>query len=87
MIIQWINKITKKAGLGHWTVHSMRHTNITMKLMNNVPLLEVAGEAGHSRTSTTMDRYGHYLATHKKLGPQVLDNVITFPKTDRDCGD
>jgi len=86
MIIQWINKITEKAGLGHWTVHSMRHTNITMKLMNNVPLLEVSGEAGHSRTSTTMDRYGHFLSTHNKVGPKVLDNIIILPVINNNYG-
>lgn len=75
-ILTWVNKITEEEGLGHWTVHSYRHTNITMKLLNNVPLLEVSGEAGHSRTSTTTDRYGHFLATHRRMGPTVFDNLI-----------
>jgi integrase len=75
-INSWINKVTMQAGLGRWTVHSYRHTNITTKLLNNVPLLEVAGEAGHSRTSTTTDQYGHFLATQKRVGPAVLDQLI-----------
>jgi len=75
-ILAWVNKVTKGAGLGYWNVHSYRHTNITTKLLNNVPLLEVSGEAGHSRTSTTTDRYGHLLAAHKRVGPQVFDNFF-----------
>ena len=75
-VISWVNNITEKAGLGYWSVHSMRHTNITMKLMNNVPLLEVAGGAGHSRTSTTTDKYGHYLKTHKNVAPQMFDSIM-----------
>jgi len=77
--LHWINKITKNAGLGHWTVHSMRHTNITMKLRNNVPLLEASADAGHSRPSTTTDRYGHFLKTEKRRAPGVMDNIFMLP--------
>ena len=78
-ILTWVNKITESAGLGHWTAHSMRHTNITIKLMNNVPLLEVSGQAGHSRTQTTTDVYGRYLDTHKNVAPQILDSIVSLP--------
>jgi integrase len=77
--LHWINKITKTAGLGHWTVHSLRHTNITMKLRNNVPLLEASADAGHSRPSTTTDRYGHFLKTEKRKAPGVMDNIFMLP--------
>lgn len=75
-ILKWVNKVTESSGLGHWTVHSYRHTNITTKLLNNVPLIEVSGDAGHSRPSTTTDKYGHYLSKHKRQGPSVLDNIM-----------
>ena len=73
---QWLSKILKAAGVEHYTVHQMRHTNITQKLLNNVPVLEVAGDAGHAQPSTTMNIYGHFLKKHKAKAPQVLDNVF-----------
>ena len=79
MFYVWINDITQKAGLGKWTVHSMRHTNITTKLRNNVPLLEVSADAGHGRTSTTTDAYGHFLKREQRRAPAVLDNIFQMP--------
>ena len=75
----WLDNITNAAGLEHFTVHSMRHTNITMKLRNNVPLLETSADAGHSRPSTTTDRYGHFLKTEQRRAPKVLDNIFMLP--------
>jgi len=76
---QWLAKILKAAGIEHYTVHQMRHTNITQKLLNNVPVLEVAGDAGHAQPSTTMNIYGHFLKKHKSKAPDVLDNVFKLP--------
>lgn len=53
--LQWVHKICDAAGLPHRTVHSLRHTNITMQIAAGVPLVTVAGRAGHARTSTTTD--------------------------------
>ena len=76
---EWLSKILKAAGVEHYTVHQMRHTNITQKLLNNVPVLEVAGDAGHAQPSTTMNIYGHFLKKHKGKSAQVLDNVFKLP--------
>ena len=75
----WLEKILKAAGVEHYTVHQMRHTNITQKLLNNVPVLEVAGDAGHAQPSTTMNIYGHFLKKHKGKSAQVFDNVFKLP--------
>ena len=51
---QWVHKICKAARLPNRTVHSLRHTNITMQIAAGVPLVTVAGRVGHARTSTTI---------------------------------
>ncbi|MCL2797099.1 MAG: tyrosine-type recombinase/integrase [Firmicutes bacterium] len=75
-ILTWVNRVTEAAGLGYWTVHSLRHTNITALLTNNVPLFVVSKQAGHSRTQTTTDVYGHYLKTHRSVAPQIMDRIV-----------
>ena len=72
----WVDKICKAAGLPHRTVHSLRHTNITMQIAAGVPLVTVAGRAGHARTSTTTDIYSHFLKSSDKTAAQLLENIF-----------
>ena len=45
-------------------INSMRHTNITFQMAEGVPLITVSGHAGHSRTSTTIDIYSHFITSY-----------------------
>ena len=42
-VYTWVHKVCDAAGLPHRTVHSLRHTNITMQIAAGVPLVTVAG--------------------------------------------
>ena len=77
----WVDKILKAAGLPHRSVHSLRHTNITMQIAAGVPLVTVAGRAGHARTSTTTDIYSHFLKSSDKAAARMLESV--FEKTEK----
>ena len=59
----WMKRICQTAGLEERTVHSLRHANITMQIAAGVPIVTVAGRAGHARTSTTTDIYCRFLKT------------------------
>lgn len=48
-----MKKICRSTGLEERTVHSLRHTNITMQIAAGVPIVTVKDRAGHARTSTT----------------------------------
>lgn len=72
----WVDKVCQAAGLPHRTVHSLRHTNITMQIAAGVPLVTVAGRAGHARTSTTTDIYSHFLKSSDKTAAKVLENIF-----------
>ncbi len=72
----WLNDIVKKAGLPHVTLHSLRHTNITLQIMAGVPLVTVSGRAGHARTSTTTDIYSHFLKSSDKEAADKLDSIF-----------
>ncbi len=71
-----MDKVLKAAGLPHRSVHSLRHTNITMQIAAGVPLVTVAGRAGHARTSTTTDIYSHFLKSSDKAAARMLESVF-----------
>ena len=75
----WVDKVCDAAGLPHRTVHSLRHTNITMQIAAGVPLVTVAGRAGHARTSTTTDIYSHFLKSSDKTAAKMLENIFEQP--------
>ena len=71
-----VHKVCDAAGLPHRTVHSLRHTNITMQIAAGVPLVTVAGRAGHARTSTTTDIYSHFLKSSDKTAAEKLEQLF-----------
>lgn len=75
-IYNWVHKICIAAGLPPRTVHSLRHTNITMQIAAGVPLVTVAGRAGHARTSTTTDIYSHFLKSSDKTAAKMLESIF-----------
>ena len=75
----WVHKVCEAAGLPPRSVHSLRHTNITMQIAAGVPLVTVAGRAGHARTSTTTDIYSHFLKSSDKTAAKMLENIFEQP--------
>lgn len=73
---KWLSKILQKANIKVVTLHSLRHTNITMQLINGVDLRTVAARAGHSRTSTTTDIYSHFLKNSDIHASKVIDSLF-----------
>ncbi len=71
-----MKKICAAAGLSERTVHSLRHTNITMQIAAGVPIVTVAGRAGHARTSTTTDIYSHFLKTADRTAAQKIEEIF-----------
>lgn len=58
----WFDEILKEAGIKHYCVHSLRHTNVTILLDSNVPVVTVSQRVGHAKSSTTLNVYADYLA-------------------------
>lgn len=73
---KWLRKILEKAGLKTVTLHSLRHTNITIQLTSGVDIRTVAARAGHSRTSTTTDIYSHFIKSRDEHASKVIDAVF-----------
>lgn len=55
------NPLIRKLKFRHRGFHHTRHTAATTALTNGVSILEVSRMLGHSRVSTTVDIYGHWV--------------------------
>lgn len=73
----WLDKVLESAGLPHVTMHSLRHTNITMQIMAGVPIIAVAARAGHARTSTKTDVYAKFTKKANEQAAITLSNMFT----------
>lgn len=68
--------LLKSAGVRLRSIHHCRHTFATLALSEGVPLPQVSGILGHSRSSITLDIYSHWLPTHQKAARDTLSRVI-----------
>ncbi|MDD3397642.1 MAG: site-specific integrase [Clostridia bacterium] len=76
LFIIWLRKVLKKAGLPAVTLHSIRHTNISLQLMAGVDIKTVAARAGHSMASTTSDIYSHFMRSSDIKASNIIDNIF-----------
>lgn len=75
---RWFSRFIKKTDLPPISIHSLRHTNATLQLMNNVPVNIVAGRLGHARPSTSTDMYGHAIESVNKMAGDKLGEILSL---------
>ena len=70
-------KIVRKHGLPDaLNVHSLRHSNASLLISQNVDVRTVASLLGHSQASTTLDIYSHAFDKSKKAAGEKLAGVL-----------
>lgn len=70
-------KIVRKYGLpAHLNVHSLRHSNASLLISQNVDVRTVASLLGHAQASTTLDIYSHAFDKTKKEAGEKLAGVL-----------
>lgn len=62
-IRNWFDELLDNAGVKHYSVHSLRHTNITLLMIAGVPVVTVSNRVGHSKSMTTLNVYADYLGS------------------------
>jgi integrase len=70
------NEVFKKAGLGHWHPHELRHSAASIMLAQGVPLEVVADVLGHSSIRMTADVYGHILAPQRQAAAKAMTAAL-----------
>ncbi len=78
-IRNWLDEALELAGLPHYSVHSLRHTNITLLIASGVSPVTVAGRVGHKKASTTMNIYADFLGSSDREASDKINDY--FSKT------
>lgn len=57
--------------------HDLRHTAATQMLINGVDILTVSKRLSHSKSSVTLDIYGHMIHSVQEKVANIMDEIIT----------
>jgi integrase len=79
-LIRKFQAILKKANLGHYRFHDLRHSCATMLIAQGAPARTVMDILGHSQISLTMNTYGHIMLETRREAIELLDAVLTGGK-------
>ena len=72
----WLTRFQARNGLKHYSLHSLRHTNIALQIAAGVPIVTVSQRAGHARTSTTTDIYAYALESTDQVAAEKISEVF-----------
>jgi integrase len=70
------NELIVKSGVTKIRFHDLRHTTASLLLNSNIAPIKVSKVLGHSKPSTTMDIYGHYIHDKSRETAAVFDKLI-----------
>ena len=75
-VTESLRKLIAKTDLPQISVHSLRHTNITLQIAAGIPLKTVSARAGHSSTNVTSLVYSHMIRSSEEKAAQVLEDIL-----------
>ena len=78
--VKWLKRISDNIDIPKVTLHSLRHTNITLQMIAGVDTKTVSTRAGHARASTTHDIYAHFLKSSDKNASETLNKLFNREK-------
>ncbi len=75
-ITAWLNKFSRRRGLPHIHPHSFRHSVASILISAGTDLVTVAGQLGHTQTSTTADIYAHVVEKAKVQATECIADIM-----------
>ncbi|MFF4775357.1 tyrosine-type recombinase/integrase [Microtetraspora fusca] len=70
------SKLAKKAGIGHWHPHELRHSGASLMLAQGTPLHVVSDVLGHASIAITKDVYGHLMEGDKRAATEAISSAL-----------
>lgn len=74
----WFKDFLKRNGFRHIRLHDLRHTSATLLINQGVHAKIISQRLGHANITTTMNVYGHALATADHAAANKFDNIVNF---------
>jgi integrase len=71
-----VPRICKEAGLGHWSIHELRHSCASLLIAMEVPLEVVAEQLGHASIRVTKDVYGHLMPRSRAKAAEAMRMIL-----------
>jgi integrase len=75
-LLKEFKEICRKAGLGDWHIHELRHSAASLMLQQGVKIQVVSEILGHSSIKTTVDVYGHVLDPDRQHAARAMDSLL-----------
>lgn len=64
--------LCRRAGIGDWHLHELRHSAATLLLSRGIPLEQVSKILGHASIRITSDVYGHLTTEHLRTATETM---------------
>lgn len=71
-----VPKICVEAGLGHWSIHELRHSCASLLIAMEVPIEVVAEQMGHASIRVTKDVYGHLMPRSRAKAAEAMRSML-----------
>jgi integrase len=78
-VSHWFSRICRRAGLGHWHLHELRHSGASLMLAQGTDLYVVSEVLGHSSVAITKDVYGHLVEGQKRAAASRVCEALLTP--------
>ena len=70
------SRMSRRAGLGHWHLHELRHSGASLMLAQGTDLYVVSEVLGHSSVAITKDVYGHLVEGQKRAAAILMSAAL-----------
>jgi integrase len=75
-VSHWFSRICRRAALGHWHLHELRHSGASLMLAQGIDLYVVSEVLGHSSVAITKDVYGHLVEGQKRAAAARMSAAL-----------
>ena len=75
-VTKFFHKFVEKYDLPSCSVHTLRHTNASILLSENLPITAVSSRLGHSNPEITFRYYAHQMSDDNRRAANKIENFF-----------